>query len=67
MLAQECRRAQLESIVAEVVGLAFSEAIEGNGTIVFAHACKLGLEGIASKRMGSLYSWAAAGGAFGRR
>jgi bifunctional non-homologous end joining protein LigD len=29
--------------------------IEGDGAILFAHACKLGLEGIVSKRAGSRY------------
>jgi hypothetical protein len=29
--------------------------MEGNGPTVFAHACKMGLEGIVSKRKESLY------------
>ena len=33
----------------------FSEPIEAEGAIVFAKACELGLEGIVSKRAGSLY------------
>ena len=28
----------------------FNEHIEGDGPTVFAHACKMGLEGIVSKR-----------------
>jgi ATP-dependent DNA ligase len=28
---------------------------DGDGEIVFEHACKLGCEGIVSKRLGSLY------------
>jgi len=32
-------------------GIRFNEHIEGNGPTVFAHACKLGLEGIVSKRL----------------
>jgi bifunctional non-homologous end joining protein LigD len=55
-LALEVRRAQLESIVSEVDGLTFSEAIEGDGALVFDHACRLGLEGIVSKRLGGLYA-----------
>jgi bifunctional non-homologous end joining protein LigD len=55
-LALEVRRAQLESIVAGIDGLTFSEAIEGDGALVFDHACKLGLEGIVSKRLGGVYS-----------
>jgi hypothetical protein len=31
-------------------GIRFNEHIEGDGPTVFAHACKLGLEGIVSKR-----------------
>jgi bifunctional non-homologous end joining protein LigD len=30
--------------------LGFSEHLEGDGPEIFRHACKLGLEGIASKR-----------------
>jgi ATP-dependent DNA ligase len=32
-----------------------SEHIEGDGPTVFAHACKMGLEGIVSKRKDSAY------------
>jgi bifunctional non-homologous end joining protein LigD len=46
----------LESLVAGVGGITFSEAIEGDGAIVLTHACKLGLEGIVSKRLGGLYA-----------
>jgi hypothetical protein len=31
-------------------GIRFNEHIEGDGPTVFAHACKMGLEGIVSKR-----------------
>src|SRR5262249_45137698 len=31
-------------------GIRFNEHMEGDGPTVFAHACKLGLEGIVSKR-----------------
>ena len=41
--------------LAGVEGLVFSEAIEGEGARVFAHACKLDLEGIVAKRKGGLY------------
>ena len=51
----EERRDKLLRLVAGVDGVLFSEAIEAEGAIVFAHACKLGLEGIVSKRAGSLY------------
>jgi ATP-dependent DNA ligase len=36
-------------------GIWFNEHIEGDGPTVFAHACKLGLEGIVSKRKDSMY------------
>jgi bifunctional non-homologous end joining protein LigD len=36
-------------------GIRFNEHVEGDGPTVFAHACKLGLEGIVSKRLGSPY------------
>ena len=36
-------------------GLRLNEHIEANGPTVFAHACKMGLEGIVSKRKDSTY------------
>jgi bifunctional non-homologous end joining protein LigD len=36
-------------------GLRFNEHMDGDGEIVFRHACKLGLEGIVSKRKDSKY------------
>ena len=41
----------------------FSEHLEGDGAIIFEHACKMGLEGIVSKRQdfpyqsGRVKSW----------
>jgi ATP-dependent DNA ligase len=35
---------------AGVEGIQFSEALAAEGAVVFAKACKLGLEGIMSKR-----------------
>ena len=32
-----------------------NEVFEGSGGILFAHACKLGCEGVVSKRLGSPY------------
>jgi ATP-dependent DNA ligase len=37
------------------LGLRFNEHIEGEGPTIFAHARKMGLEGIVSKRKDSLY------------
>jgi bifunctional non-homologous end joining protein LigD len=36
-------------------GIAFNKHFEGDGAIVFRHACALGCEGIVSKRLGSAY------------
>jgi bifunctional non-homologous end joining protein LigD len=47
----EVRKATLASILAKArPGIRFNEHIEGDGPTVFAHACKMGLEGIVSKR-----------------
>src|SRR6266542_4281203 len=52
----EGRKATLEMMLAKAgPGIRFNEHIEGEGETVFRHACKLGLEGIVSKRKGSLY------------
>jgi len=52
----EVRKATLRSILAKTgLGLRFNEHMEGDGPTVFAHACKLGLEGIVSKRKDSAY------------
>jgi ATP-dependent DNA ligase len=49
-------KATLASILAKArPGIRFNEHIEGDGPTVFAHACKMGLEGIVSKRKDSLY------------
>jgi bifunctional non-homologous end joining protein LigD len=36
-------------------GIQLSEAITGDGGLIFRHACGLGFEGIVSKRIGSRY------------
>jgi bifunctional non-homologous end joining protein LigD len=52
----ERRKATLEMILAEAgAGVRFNEHMEGDGETVFRHACKFGLEGIVSKRLGSPY------------
>ena len=52
----EVRKATLASIVVKASsGIRFNEHIEGNGPTVFAHACKMGLEGFVSKRKESRY------------
>jgi len=37
-------------LVAWTSGVRFVEHLEGDGDLVFTHACKMGLEGIVSKR-----------------
>ena len=52
----EGRNATLRSMLAKAgLGLRFNEHLEGDGPTVFAHACKMGLEGIVSKRKDSAY------------
>ena len=47
----EVRKATLASIVAKArPGIRFNEHIDGDGPTIVAHACKMGLEGIVSKR-----------------
>src|SRR5262249_47232141 len=46
----EVRTATLASIVAKAsAGIRFNEHIEADGPTVFAHACKMGLEGFVSR------------------
>jgi bifunctional non-homologous end joining protein LigD len=52
----EVRKAALARLLKKAqVGLQFNQHLEHPGDIVFRHACKMGLEGIVSKRLGSLY------------
>jgi bifunctional non-homologous end joining protein LigD len=52
----EVRKATLASVLRSCrTGLQFNQHLEHPGDIVFRHACKLGLEGIVSKRLGSRY------------
>ena len=46
----EERREALARIVNGAAGVRFSEALSADGVLVFAHACKLGLEGPLSQR-----------------
>ena len=52
------RKATLASVLARAtLGLRFTEHLDReDGPLVFQHACKLGLEGIVSKRRESFYS-----------
>ena len=53
----EVRKATLASVVAKAApGLRLNEHFEADGPTVFAHACKMRLEGIVSKRKDSPYT-----------
>jgi bifunctional non-homologous end joining protein LigD len=46
----EERKAKLQRLLTMVpAGIQFNEHLEGDGAAIFAHACKLGCEGIVSK------------------
>lgn len=52
----EVRKATLASVLGRAGhGLRLNEHIEADGPTVFAHACRMGLEGIVSKRKNSTY------------
>jgi bifunctional non-homologous end joining protein LigD len=53
-LPLEVRKAKLEKILAKAAGgIRFNEHLAGDGQTIFEHACRLGLEGIVSKRLES--------------
>jgi ATP dependent DNA ligase domain len=48
---REERKAKLAKLLNRVSGgICFNEHLEGDGAIIFDHACRIGLEGIVSKR-----------------
>jgi bifunctional non-homologous end joining protein LigD len=48
----ERRKAKLQRLLSRADnGIQFNEHVEDDGQLVFHHACKLGLEGIVSKRI----------------
>jgi bifunctional non-homologous end joining protein LigD len=49
-LPLEKRKAKLKTLLARTKGMQFVDHVEGDGGIVFEHACKMNLEGIVSKR-----------------
>jgi bifunctional non-homologous end joining protein LigD len=50
------RRAKLARLLARAsTGIVFNEHTDEEGAVVFRHACKLGLEGIVSKRLTAPY------------
>jgi bifunctional non-homologous end joining protein LigD len=53
----EQRKAALAKLLARAgYGVQLNEHLAAEGPIVFEHACRMGLEGIVSKRKGSMYS-----------
>src|SRR4051794_28435762 len=47
----EKRKAKLAKLLAKADhGVRYNEHLEGDGSLIFTHACKLGFEGIVSKR-----------------
>ena len=52
----EIRKSNLDRLLSRAApGIAFNEHITGDGMAIFQHACKLGLEGVVSKRKDSRY------------
>ena len=52
----EDRKGRLKKLIGDRhPGIAFNKHFDVEGTVVFHHACKLGCEGIVSKRLGSPY------------
>jgi bifunctional non-homologous end joining protein LigD len=50
------RKAALAKLLRDVnAGIVFNEHVVEEGAVVFAHACKLGAEGIVSKRVDAPY------------
>jgi bifunctional non-homologous end joining protein LigD len=50
------RKSKLSRLLAGAgAGVRYVEHLEGDGALIFKHACKLGLEGIVSKRLDSRY------------
>jgi bifunctional non-homologous end joining protein LigD len=55
-LPLHARRERLADLLANVgPALKLSERLEGEGALIFAHVCRLGLEGLVAKRKGSAY------------
>src|SRR5215207_10366999 len=53
-LPLEARRERLADLLADASpALKLSEHLDGDGALIFAHACRLGLEGLVAKRKGS--------------
>ena len=51
----EERKRRLRQLLKKPDGIRLSEDLDGDGATIFRHACKLGLEGIVSKRRDAPY------------
>ena len=52
---KHCKRKLAKMLRRPELRIALNEHYEGDGEIIFKHACKLGCKGIVSKRLGSLH------------
>ena len=52
---EERKRLLARLLAADHPGIALNQHYEGDGTVIYKHACALGCEGIVSKRLGSPY------------
>ncbi|MFO1056542.1 MAG: DNA ligase D [Dongiaceae bacterium] len=55
LAARKAALAQLVAAAGPASGLRYSEHLEGDGDTIFRHACRLGLEGIVSKKLAAPY------------
>jgi bifunctional non-homologous end joining protein LigD len=55
MPIEERKRKMAKLVRGPYPGIVLNEIFRGDGDVLFAHACKLGCEGIVSKRLGSPY------------
>jgi ATP-dependent DNA ligase len=51
----EQRKRKLQRLLVESHGIRFSEHLDGDGPTIFEHVCRVGLEGIVSKRRDLAY------------
>jgi bifunctional non-homologous end joining protein LigD len=50
-IALEQRKARLRKLLKNrKAGIVYNDHLEGDGSVIFQHACKMGLEGVVSKR-----------------
>jgi bifunctional non-homologous end joining protein LigD len=52
---EECKHALANLLYRERDGIAFNTHYDGDGAVIYKHACALGCEGVVAKRLGSAY------------